>query len=63
MSDSDLIKLYSGRILELAASIPHQGRLSEPMGSAKKRSPSEATAGAETAVAEAVVLAFAVAVG
>ena len=39
MADSDLIKLYSGRILELAASIPHQGRLSEPMGSAKKRSP------------------------
>ena len=39
MADSDLIKLYSGRILELAASIPHQGRLSAPMGSAKKRSP------------------------
>jgi NifU-like protein involved in Fe-S cluster formation len=39
MADSDLIKLYSGRTLELAASIPHQGRLSAPMGSAKKRSP------------------------
>lgn len=39
MADSDLIKLYSGRILELAASIPHQGRLAAPMGSAKKRSP------------------------
>ncbi|MFZ9198372.1 MAG: iron-sulfur cluster assembly scaffold protein [Paracoccaceae bacterium] len=39
MADSDLIKLYSGRILELAASIPHQGRLPAPMGSAKKRSP------------------------
>ena len=39
MADSDLIKLYSGRILELAASIPHQGRLSTPTGSAKKRSP------------------------
>lgn len=39
MADNDLIKLYSGRILELAASIPHQGRLSAPMGSAKKRSP------------------------
>lgn len=39
MADSDLIKLYSGRILELAASIPHQGRLSAPMGSAKRRSP------------------------
>lgn len=39
MADSDLIKLYSGRILELAASIPHQGRLDAPMGSARKRSP------------------------
>lgn len=39
MADSDLIKLYSGRILDLAASIPHQGRLAAPMGTAKKRSP------------------------
>ncbi|MBM3616730.1 MAG: iron-sulfur cluster assembly scaffold protein [Alphaproteobacteria bacterium] len=39
MADSDLIKLYSGRILELAASIPHQGRLPAPMGTAKRRSP------------------------
>jgi NifU-like protein involved in Fe-S cluster formation len=39
MSDSDLIKLYSGRILELAATIPHLGRLAAPDGSAKRRSP------------------------
>ncbi|NJM82680.1 MAG: iron-sulfur cluster assembly scaffold protein [Tabrizicola sp.] len=39
MSDSDLIKLYSRRILELAADIPHLGRLSAPQGSARKRSP------------------------
>lgn len=39
MSDSDLVKLYSGRILELAADIPHLGRLPAPEGSAKKRSP------------------------
>lgn len=39
MAENDLIKLYSGRILELAASIPHLGRLAEPTGSAKKRSP------------------------
>lgn len=39
MSDSDLVKLYSGRILELAADIPHLGRLAAPQGSAKKRSP------------------------
>jgi len=39
MSDSDLIKLYSGRILELAADIPHLGRLPNPQGTARKRSP------------------------
>ena len=39
MSDSDLIRLYSGRILELAAGIPHLGRLDAPDGSAKRRSP------------------------
>ena len=32
MSDSDLIKLYSGRILALAADIPHLGRLPAPDG-------------------------------
>ncbi|WP_435258821.1 iron-sulfur cluster assembly scaffold protein [Thioclava sp. FR2] len=39
MSDSDLIKLYSGRILELAADIPHLGRLPQPAASVRKRSP------------------------
>ena len=39
MSDSDLIKLYSTRILALAADIPRVGRLDAPDGSAKKRSP------------------------
>jgi hypothetical protein len=34
MSDTDLMKLYSGRILELAADIPHLGRL-PPAGSAQ----------------------------
>lgn len=38
MSD-DLVKLYSGRILTLAANIPHQGRLPTPDGSAKCRAP------------------------
>ena len=37
--DSDLIKLYSQRILALAADIPHLGTLEQPTGSAKKRSP------------------------
>lgn len=39
MSDADLMKLYSGRILALAADIPHLGRLSAPQGSARRRSP------------------------
>jgi NifU-like protein involved in Fe-S cluster formation len=39
MSDSDLVKLYSGRILALAADIPHLGRLPAPQASARKRSP------------------------
>ena len=39
MSDSDLVKLYSGRILALAADIPHLGRLASPQGSSRKRSP------------------------
>ncbi|PWE29204.1 iron-sulfur cluster assembly scaffold protein [Pararhodobacter marinus] len=36
---SDLIKLYSNRILGLAAEIPHLGRLDSPQASVKKRSP------------------------
>ena len=40
MSDkTDLIKLYSGRILELAADIPFTERLEAPDASAKRRSP------------------------
>ena len=39
MSDSDLIDLYSGRILELAADIPHSERLTDPDGTARRRSP------------------------
>lgn len=37
--DTDLIKLYSARILELAADIPHHGRLEAPGATVKKRSP------------------------
>lgn len=39
MSDSDLIKLYSARILALAADIPHHGRLAAPQATARRRSP------------------------
>ncbi len=37
--EQDLIKLYSGRILALAANIPHCHRLSAPHASVRKRSP------------------------
>ena len=39
MADTDLIKLYSGRILELAAAIPLTDRLEAPQATVKKRSP------------------------
>ncbi|MCF3974428.1 iron-sulfur cluster assembly scaffold protein [Paracoccus salsus] len=39
MADSDLMQLYSRRILALTTSIPHQGRLTAPQGSAMRRSP------------------------
>ncbi|MBP7240781.1 iron-sulfur cluster assembly scaffold protein [Amaricoccus sp.] len=37
--ENDLIKLYSQRILALAADIPHAARLAAPQVSAKRRSP------------------------
>ena len=37
--ETDLIKLYSGRILALAADIPHAERLETAQASVKKRSP------------------------
>ena len=39
MSDTDLMKLYSQRILALAADMPHTERLDAPTATAKKRSP------------------------
>ncbi|WP_010138362.1 iron-sulfur cluster assembly scaffold protein [Oceanicola sp. S124] len=39
MSESDLIKLYSNRILALAAEIPHQDRLEAPDATVRKRAP------------------------
>lgn len=38
-SETDLIKLYSSRILALAADIPHLDRLNSPDVTVKKRSP------------------------
>ncbi len=37
--DNDLIKLYSARILALAADIPHLTRLEHPQATVKRRSP------------------------
>lgn len=39
MSDTDLINLYSKRILAMASDIPHTGRLDAPMGTARVRAP------------------------
>lgn len=39
MSDSELMQLYSRRILGLASGIAHLGRLAAPGGSAHRRSP------------------------
>jgi NifU-like protein involved in Fe-S cluster formation len=39
MAETDLIKLYSGRILELASDIPMTKRLDSPDATVKKRSP------------------------
>ncbi len=39
MAETDLIKLYSGRILALAADIPLSERLAAPQATVKKRSP------------------------
>lgn len=39
MAETDLIKLYSTRILALAADIPHLGQLDAPDARVKKRAP------------------------
>ncbi len=38
-AETDMIKLYSGRILALAADMPHTTRLDAPDATVKKRSP------------------------
>jgi NifU-like protein involved in Fe-S cluster formation len=39
MSDDDLMRLYSQRILALTTAIPHLGRLPAPQGEGRKRAP------------------------
>jgi NifU-like protein involved in Fe-S cluster formation len=38
-ADGDLMKLYSQRILALAADVPHAGRMEAPDATARRRSP------------------------
>jgi len=59
-SDSDLIALYSKRILALAADIPHRGRLAAPQASVKKRAPlCGSTVTVDLSMADGVVSDFA----
>ena len=56
---SDMIKLYSNRILALAADIPHSDRLDAPDASEMKRSPlCGSTVTVDVAVQDGVVSAF-----
>ncbi|MBO9397261.1 iron-sulfur cluster assembly scaffold protein [Shimia sp. R9_2] len=57
--ETDLIKLYSGQILQLAASIPHTDRLVDPHATVKKRSPlCGSTVTVDVSVADGVISAF-----
>ena len=57
--ETDLIKLYSGQILQLAASIPHTDRLADPHATVKKRSPlCGSTVTVDVSVADGVINAF-----
>lgn len=59
-AETDLIKLYSQRILALAADIPRLGRLDAPTGSAKKRAPlCGSTVSADIVVEDGVIIDFA----
>lgn len=59
MAEQDLIKLYSGRILELAATIPLTDRLDDPDASVTRRSPlCGSTVTVDVAVADGRISAF-----
>lgn len=58
-ADTDLIKLYSSRILGLAADIPHHARLEAPHATVKKRSPlCGSTVTVDVTVADGQITAF-----
>lgn len=59
MAETDLKKLYAGRILELAADIPLSERLDAPDASVKKRSPlCGSTVTVDVSVADGVIADF-----
>ena len=58
-ADSDLIKLYSARILALAADIPHLDRLTNPDATVKRRSPlCGSTVTVDVSVTDGVITGF-----
>lgn len=58
-AENDLIKLYSGQILELAADMPHTDALTQPMATAKKRAPlCGSTVTVELVVTDGVITEF-----
>ena len=58
-TDNDLVKLYSGRILALAADIPHTDRLTDPMAAVRRRSPlCGSTVTVDVTVADGKISAF-----
>jgi NifU-like protein involved in Fe-S cluster formation len=60
MSDSDLLSLYSTRLLGLAAAIPHLGRLPDAQGTARRRAPlCGSTVAVDVALADGRVSGFA----
>ena len=59
MSDTDLMKLYSQRILALAADMPNTDRLTNPSATAKRRSPlCGSTVTVDVALSDGVVSAY-----
>ncbi|SCZ58319.1 iron-sulfur cluster assembly scaffold protein [Epibacterium ulvae] len=59
-ADTDLIKLYSQKILALAADMPHVGRLDTPDATVKKRSPlCGSTVTVDLTIAEGRITSFA----
>ncbi|MGR3501508.1 iron-sulfur cluster assembly scaffold protein [Pseudaestuariivita sp.] len=59
MADSDLIKLYSARILALASELPHTDRLAAPDATVTRRAPlCGSTVTVDVAVEDGVIAAY-----